>query len=420
MRAFAIGILVLTTSAPLMSCIWDRDTFAMEARGRLEVVETAVGWFDRFPPEYYQMRLERVTREVTAHPDRLDLYDDAAVACDRLGKHAEAVGWMEKKGTAMQALPAAQAKDHRYRMLANLGVFHTHLWLKSADRGRLPGMLDQAIQDVAAALEINPNAHFGRESVHLALLKWWKKGTEGEGTAEWGPLAGELFEKQAGDHTRAVLIKGLCGLIQMGSAQESLDVHAILARQLVPSLQHEKAHHYSLYYLTCLRLGELLLDEKPAVHPHLMKSIRLEEPVERGIAPPSRRTNVVDLLGQDLARDVTRTEGSRHDASIIARYFHEARAAAVRRHAEKTAYMLSQFKEGRHPDTHADFWKGWQEPLLPRLPPQTDVEKHGGLRLGGWLMRHPMGAVGGTFLVGTLLALFVILAVVRRRAAGGR
>lgn len=412
MRFFAISVIVLSATAPVAACLWDRDTFAMEARGRLEVVETAVGWFDRFPPAYYQMRLDRVTPEIAADPKRLGLYDDAAVACDRLGKHDEAVAWMEKKGAAMQSLPAAETQDHRYRRLANLGVFHTHQWLKSADREKHPALLDQAIQDVEAALKINPNAHFGRERAHLALLEWWKE----HGTSELSILTGQVFEEKAGDQPKSALIKGLCGLIQMGSAQESVDVHAILARQLFAGQRHAGDSHYSLSYLTCLRLGELLLDQKPSVHPLFTEDSSLQELMSRLRSTSAGRTELVALAAPELVRIIYPLEGSSHDASIIAKFFHEARAAAARRHADKTAFMLAQFRQGRHPDTHADFWDGWQEPPLPRLPAQAAAEKYAGLWLGGWLLRHKGEVLGGLVVFGVVGGVFIFLARTRQTA----
>lgn len=416
MRLFAISILFLPTAAPLVACLWDRDTFAMEAAGRLEVVETAVGWFDRFPAEYYQMRLDRVTPEVAAHPERLDLYDDAGVACDRLGRHAEAVVWMEKKAAAMQALPPGQSQDHRYRMLANLGVFHTHLWLKGADREKNPGLLDQAIQDVQSALEINPNAHFGRERAHLALLEWWKAGLKTQ-AEEHALLTGGLneayaFDEAAGSGLKTDFVKGLCGLIQMGSAQESVDVHVLLARRLG---WKNLGGHYSLCYLTCLRIGELVLDQKAAVHPLLMHEAEWKEFVTSLQSSAVNRAGTVNTLAYELIRSAGGVEGSSHDASIIARYFHEARSAAARRNADKTAFMLTQFKQGRHPDTHADFWNAWQEPVLPAIPPQSDEERYAGIWLGGWLMRHKGQLQQGGVTVGAVFALFVFLAMIRSR-----
>ena len=36
----------------VLGCLWDRDTVAVEARGRGDVVKIIVGSFDRFPPEF--------------------------------------------------------------------------------------------------------------------------------------------------------------------------------------------------------------------------------------------------------------------------------------------------------------------------------------------------------------------------------
>lgn len=417
MRTFAISLIIFTTAAPIVACLWDRDTFAMEARGRLEVVETAVGWFDRFPPEYYRMRLDRVTPEIAADPKRLDLYDDAAVACDRLGRHAEAVGWMEKKGAAMQALPPAEAQDHRYRMLANLGVFHTHLWLKNADREIPSPLLDRAIQDVEAALQINPNAHFGRERAHLALLLWWKAGVKAlvqdHAMPEAGLGAAHSFDELAGDDLKTDFVKGFCGLIQMGSAQDSVDVHALLAMKLGFGRPASESHH-SLAYLVCLRLGELALDQRTAVHPLLMHETKWKQFVAGLPTGAADRTSSVEDIGKTLLRYASHFEGSQ-DPSIIARYFHEARSAAVRRQADKTAFMLAQFKEGRHPDTHPDFWSGWQEPALPPIPPQSKEEKIAGLWLGGWLTRHRTELVQGIVILVVLFGFTATLAMIRMR-----
>src|SRR5690242_9773526 len=88
--------------APAGACLWDRDTLEHEGGKMPDGVQTIVGWFDRNPPLFYEMRLARVTNELRVSPDRLDLYDDAAVAADRLGRDDEAVALMGRKRAAME------------------------------------------------------------------------------------------------------------------------------------------------------------------------------------------------------------------------------------------------------------------------------------------------------------------------------
>jgi hypothetical protein len=90
------GVAVLLLSViPAVACLWDRDTLKEEAAGKLDTVKAITGWFDRYPPRYYEMRLQRVTKELAEKPDALELYDDAGVACDRLGRSA----WMPSRGS---------------------------------------------------------------------------------------------------------------------------------------------------------------------------------------------------------------------------------------------------------------------------------------------------------------------------------
>jgi len=75
--------IMLAVPTAAWACIWDRDTLAAEAKGVPGVVEVIVGRFERNPPLFYEMRLKRVAAEIDKTPQKLDLYDDAGVACDR-------------------------------------------------------------------------------------------------------------------------------------------------------------------------------------------------------------------------------------------------------------------------------------------------------------------------------------------------
>ena len=172
--AMALACVPRATAAPAppsvtLACLWDRDTLAYETKKFPGLVDIITGRFERNPDEYYQLRLERVAAEIANTPDNLSLYDDAGVACDRLHRHDEAITWMTRKGAVLDAAPESpEAREHRYRYYANLGTFQVHRWLR---RGSIPAEI-QDLRDsetnLSKAIEINPDAHFGRERYQLA------------------------------------------------------------------------------------------------------------------------------------------------------------------------------------------------------------------------------------------------------------
>lgn len=415
----------LLIGTPLCACLWDRDTIAMEAQGRLEVVETMTGWFDRFPAEYYQMRLDRVTKEVDTTPERLDLYDDAAVSCDRLGRHDDAVAWMDKKSARMASLPQEQTIDHRYRMHANLGVFRTHQWIQTAERNTHREKLKLAIEEVSTALMINPNAHFGRERAHLALLEWWLAGLDSQPVHEPVHHPSQLLSPVLGDFpgtyniSNANLVKGFCGLIQMGSAQDSIDVHFLVMWQLMNDRtpQGHSDAHYPLGYLTGMRLVELIMADRQPVY--------AGEDFKRWLQPETQMKNLpaqmspqekLDQLPALLTR-VNMWGGSGDHLLAIQPWFHQIRAAAQQRLEAKTAFMKHRFAAGMHPDTHPDFWLGWQEPVMPAVP-HTKLEQIFGTSLAVWIEdERYFKVLLGMLAIGGVVSIYVIQLLLRRKRA---
>ena len=422
---FLSACLFLLVATPLCACLWDRDTIAMEAQGRLEVVETMVGWFDRFPAEYYQMRLDRVTQELSATPERLDLYDDAAVSSDRLGRHDEAVMWMEKKHALMQSIPQEQTKDHRYRMHANLGVFRTHQWIKTPERNTHSEKLELAIEEVRAALEINPNAHFGRERAHLALLEWWRAGLKKTLPVVVDYDMSKLLSRAIGDLPDSLQttdntdwVKGFCGLIQMGSAQDSLDVHFLVARQLLDetTLTDRRDRRTTLSFLTCLRMAELIFEGQKPVFGGAGFNLWLQTQTHfQGFYSALTHEEKIDRLAHLLTNSLIPWEGSDKLETIPA-WFQQTRAAAQQRLVAKTVFMQTRFAEGLHPDTHPDFWQGWTEPVMPPVP-HTKSEQMLGLQRAAWLDNHSnfMGLLFVVLATSCVVAIYIILLVRRRR-----
>jgi hypothetical protein len=336
------------------ACLWDRDTPAREARGMPEVVASLTGRFARNPPLYYEMRLARVAAHLEEHPGDFAAYDDAGVACDRLGLGDEAISWMEKKKARLEALDPSlpEAKEHLYRYHANLGTFLVHRWARrGADREKIDEV-KAARDEIARALEINPDAHFGREKYQLLALEWIIEPPKAESPQplpnllgwDFGDEVRQIDPKEADDAAR-----GLSGLVVLGNAWESVDVFYALS----VALQHDslgfrgdfEGARNTLAYLAWLRCRELIDAGKGSMLPDAPKGEAL-----KALLPQPRFVQ---------------------SASELDSPFSKLRAEADAWHAARTAFMTGRLKAGRHPDTDPRFWDGYTEPPAPTLPAKT-------------------------------------------------
>jgi len=328
-----------------ISCIWDRDTLADDGEGRLDAAKTIVGWFDRNPPEYYEIRLNRVIKELESQPDNLELYDDAAVALDRLRRSSEAIDLIEKKKQAIDRLRGRVEDDiiweHQYRYLANIGTFYAHRWIGKNKSERKTDLTDLKTAEtfIEQAIKHNPDAHFGREHFQLKILKWLQlnRGYLDESNYPIPSYpSGSRTQNKKVDPESDSKVTGLLGMVQLGAAWESIDIY----RNIAHLLQAEGRN--ALSYAAILRVSELKTSEKASLHPLI--------PTE-------------DYSEQDRPRFIENDIKSQVDD-----WYLEARKAADLRHANRLSYMQVRFQRGEHPDTHADFWNDWNEPKFPPLP----------------------------------------------------
>lgn len=370
-----IATVALCAWSPATACLWDSDTISQEATGKLEVIETAVGWFDRFPPLYYQMRLDRVSAEIENTPQKLELYDDAAVACDRLGKQDDAIVWMDRKQAQMKSIPEATLATHRYRHLANLGTFHAHRWIKTPKRNQDQTDLDQAIKLIKEAITTNPEAHFGREVAQLAILEWLKESLRPHKTLEDSASLTRSIDEGVimfgEEHTQVDLSKALCGLVQMGAAWDSIDVFIWLAKsEQIQFGSYSRSPNTSLAELILWRITELAAKGGTTISGHgMIKEIRFGPNPSATSKPQPVAIKEADLWNdyRALKRYMIRS-ALRTGSAEIANFFKSARSAADRRHEARTQFIMNRLQSGQHPDTDAAFWNGWIEPTIPKLP----------------------------------------------------
>ena len=153
---FTTLLTVLLLAAPAGACIWDYDTLRDEQRGLPSVAAVLAGKWERHSDFFYERRVERMRRHLEGNSGDLDAVDNLAVALEKLGRGDEAIALLT---------PIVEANPRWYTALANLGTFHLHA-----------GDLDAGIAFIRRAIEVNPDAHFGREKYQLMLAEHARDG----------------------------------------------------------------------------------------------------------------------------------------------------------------------------------------------------------------------------------------------------
>lgn len=342
-------------ATPARACIWDDDSLRTEALGLPGLTEIITGRFDRFPPLYYEMRLARSRAELDADRHNWNAYDNAGVSCDRLGLHDEAVELLRLK---LERLRKAgidahstdpESRNHYYRACANLGTLLAHRWIKV-------GRVKQDISDlregrdwISKAIEVNPDAHFGREKYQLLAMDWLIEGYQsvsaGEDSETASRPAPHLFENEfrsSFGFAQNTLAKnfpdaanGLSGLIALGNAWESVDIFYALA------IAMDDRGDASLAYLASLRCRELINTGGKSLHP---RGAQDHYTFELDVTEPGFASTMQDE---------------------VALYYRDARSEADVWRSARNTYVLARLAEGKHPDTHPDFWDGFVEPSAP-------------------------------------------------------
>jgi hypothetical protein len=353
-RAFIVA-------SPGIACINDRDTLAQEAAaqksdssGLPNVARVITGRFERNPPLYYEMRLKRVAQEIKINPTKLGLYDDAGAASDRLHHSREAIEWMERKRKQLESskIDPKLKREHLYRYFANAGTFHAHLWLRSGANRKDMREMKIGRDMIKRAIEIKPNAHFGRERYQLLLMEWVLNPPPTNNREDTLPNDFlNLVSLDGGYGVNALktsnypdAIIGLNGLIVLGDAWNSFDVFYALSKAL------EAQNDASLSELARQRYLELLNEGRSSLSPNFKTEL--------------------DDLPASLA--INRSNGD------ISQLYSRLRADAVSYQYLRESYMNARLREGLHPDTHSNFWKDWKEPQRPSLEmPDSAQAKRG-------------------------------------------
>ena len=363
--------LLLCLALPSFACLNDMDSLATEAKGLPGTLEVITGRFERNPPLFYEMRLARVSKEIKANPAKLELYDDAGVACDRIGRDDEAIAWMAKKRAHLKPYP--QDKEQWYRYHANLGTFQAHQWLRSGANRKIIGEMKTARDNIKRAIEIKPDAHFGREKYQLMAMEWIinpPKDKNGASKPGFLHLSESTTQQKAHE-----AVTGLLGLIALGNAWESIDVFSSLSKAL--PLDKKGYNGYSvLAYIAKLRAFELADAGKKSLAPKA----------------PTNPQQLKLILAENF-------DASVGNETQLEQQYKELRAEAEQYQKQRTDYMLTRLKAGQHPDTVSTFWNDWKDSGPPVLDPLSAGER--------WEQRKPQIYAFVTIMIAVLITCFI-------------
>ncbi len=136
-----------------IACLWDEETRLVESQRFPDAMEIIAGKFPRHSNLYYEWRIADRQSKPESNRTPSD-YDDIAVAYDKLGQHDQAIATIQEK---IERWP----ERGRYESEANLSTFLIH-----------DGQFAEGLKHINRAIEINPQAHFGREVYQKLLVEY--------------------------------------------------------------------------------------------------------------------------------------------------------------------------------------------------------------------------------------------------------
>ncbi len=162
-RGAWIGLLVVTAllgrgEPRADACGWDWETYHAEAKSLPCVFDALLGYWPKHTTEYHQTRIEAADHALRWMPGWTEGLDAKGLSLMKLGKFDEAEAVMKQR---LATDPSA------YPGHANLGTLYT-----------FTGDHRAALEHIDRAMEIEPEAHFGREKYHRSLVVFLQRVAE--------------------------------------------------------------------------------------------------------------------------------------------------------------------------------------------------------------------------------------------------
>ncbi len=342
---------LLFVAAPLGACcVWDRDSLADELKGEDALLDAIAGGVDRFPVQFYEMRLARLERKLEENPEDLAAHDECFFALLRCGRVSSLDAALHAKRASLSKLgsDAPDAREHRYRLQLNAAFAAVVDAIESDDR--------QKARVAARAIElaVAERAPTGGDR-YLKLFVDWLLKPEAAGDSLLPDFLGLRHanktalaaNSQLKDRGLDDCIEGLSALIRAAPQFENVDIYYVLSLALAAEGRQ------SLSHLARLRCYEIIEAGGRSLAPGAPRGDQLKLQVTPRKPEAGRMVDMIPLSNEMRA--------------AIEKDYAALRVWARGRNESRHEYLVGRLRLGQHPDTLPDFWSGWSEPARPEL-----------------------------------------------------
>lgn len=236
MTAF-VGVVLASFSSPspVEACGWDYETYQAEAKSMPCVYDALLGFWPAHDPAYHRRRLEAFDYAARWYPDWTPGLDARGISQLKLGELEAATPLMERR---LALTPDA------YPAHANLGTLLT-----------FSGEFERALEHIDRAMQIEPEAHFGREKYHRALVVFLQRVADDPTVAErenflgFAPTAAQRTHGSKSTFAELGLeddaIDALVAMITVYGAEELAEIYFTLGELL--AVRGDKRLAYTAY-----------------------------------------------------------------------------------------------------------------------------------------------------------------------------
>lgn len=315
-----------------------------------DVMSVIAGRFDRFEPAFFEARHDRIRQQLNDLPnpplddaqrravlEALSLFDEAAAALRRAGRFDDAIYLLDQKFLRIQQVRETSGVVARREEARMLSAKAAALLARFREAGAATD-LQQARKMLEQALQIDRYdiaAQYALDEVRSL-----------QEPPEWQP---KMFP-----------FPNLLGFsdydmsLPRGPETLARTEHPGAIEYLAGRIVEDGWHDVDAFYALSLALWLNGRDEEA-----ITAWLRVSELIADG------ETTAVRNAPTGLARLMAEHIGEIPDAKRQQDLYRELRHHADNWVAARNEYAAAQLAQGRHPDTHADFWSGFRKPEPP-------------------------------------------------------